>query len=326
MIDFPSLFPGATVLTLEQNYRSTSPILDTTNKLIALATNRYSKTLFSTRPSGSMPQFVTCKDEDFEARFVVNKVLEHLEQGIGLRKQAVLFRAGSHSAALEIALVKNDIPFHKYGGLKFLEAAHVKDFVSLVRILENPRDEMAWFRVLNLFDGVGPATAAAVFERLGSGGFALDALDSLSLPSPADGHVGSLIELLKGILCNEKLGLSVQLERVAAFTVPCSKRTTKITSRARPTSSISCNWRPPFPRAPSFCLRSYSILRCRPAIWPGRRCAMRIISFCPPFIRQKEANGMRCISFMRPTAACLPTCRQTRPTIWKRNCALRMWP
>ena len=95
---------------------------------------------------------------------VIERVLKHYEEGIPLRKQAVLFRAGSHSASLELALLKKEIPFHKYGGLKFLEAAHIKDFVSLIRILENPRDEMAWFRVLQLFDGVGPATASAIFD------------------------------------------------------------------------------------------------------------------------------------------------------------------
>ncbi len=220
MLDFPALFPGTTLVTLEQNYRSTPQILAATNTLIAQAKERYSKTLFSTRPGGSTPQLVTCKDEEFEADFVVRRVLEHLEQGTPLRRQAVLFRASSHSAALEIALAKRDIPFHKYGGLKFLEAAHVKDFVAILRITENPRDEMAWFRVLNLLDGVGPATAGAVFERLDSAGFSLDALKSLPLPSPADREVAALAGLIADCACGAEPALAVQLERVAAYYVP----------------------------------------------------------------------------------------------------------
>ncbi len=220
MLDFPALFPGAAVIPLEQNYRSTSQILATTNRLISQAKDRYSKTLFSTRPAGSLPQLVTCKDEEFEAEFVVGRVLAHFEQGIALRKQAVLFRAGTHSVALEIALMKKDIPFHKYGGLKFLEAAHVKDFISIIRILENLRDEMAWFRVLNLMKGVGPSTATAVFERLSANGYGLDALDSMPISSPADHEVDALRKLLRGILDEAEIGLSVQLERAAAFYGP----------------------------------------------------------------------------------------------------------
>src|SRR5271157_2972559 len=220
MLDFPALFPGAAVIALEQNYRSTPQILASTNRLIAQAKERYSKTLFSARPGGSLPQLVTCKDEEAEAEFVVRRVLEHLEQGTPLRTQAVLFRASSHSAALEIALVKKDIPFHKYGGLKFLEAAHVKDFVAILRIMENPRDEMAWFRVLNLLDGVGPATAGAVFERLDGAGFSLDALKSLPLPSPADRDVAALAGIIAGCAGGAEPALSVQLERIAAYYVP----------------------------------------------------------------------------------------------------------
>jgi DNA helicase-2/ATP-dependent DNA helicase PcrA len=220
MLDFPTLFPSAVVVTLEQNYRSSSQILGTTNRLIAQARNRYSKTLFSTRPAGGIPRFVTCKDEESEARYVVSRVLEHLDQGVALRNQAVLFRAGTHSAALEIELMKKDIPFHKYGGLKFLEAAHVKDFVSFVRILENVRDEMAWYRVLNLFQGVGPATAAIVFERLASGQFDLTALNDPGVPAPADRHVKALCAVLSGIMRDKNLLPPSQMERLAAFYVP----------------------------------------------------------------------------------------------------------
>jgi DNA helicase-2/ATP-dependent DNA helicase PcrA len=220
MLDFPSLFPGACVVMLEQNYRSTNQILDAANRLIAQAAGRYSKTLFSTRSDGALPQLVTCKDEEYEAEFVVTRVLEHLEQGIALRKQAVLFRSGSHSATLEIALMKKNVPFHKYGGLKFLEAAHVKDFIALIRIADNLRDEMAWFRVLNLFKGVGPATAGAAFEHLAKSNFDLESLGSFPFPRHVEGQVRKFMDLLRQTTGPSAPDLSRQLEHMASFYAP----------------------------------------------------------------------------------------------------------
>jgi DNA helicase-2/ATP-dependent DNA helicase PcrA len=220
MLDFPALFPGARVVALEQNYRSTNQILATTNRLIAQASARYSKTLFSTRREGALPQLVTCKDEEYEADFVVRRVLEHFEQGVALRKQAVLFRAGSHSATLEIALMKKNIPFRKYGGLKFLEAAHVKDFIAFIRIVENLRDEMAWYRVLNLFEGVGPATAGAAFEHLAKNDFAVDSLGSFPLPRPVEREVRGLWDLIRENSGPQAPDLGSQLERIATFYSP----------------------------------------------------------------------------------------------------------
>jgi DNA helicase II / ATP-dependent DNA helicase PcrA len=220
MLDFPSLFPGGRIVALEHNYRSTNQILDTTNRLIAQAATRYSKTLFSTRADGALPQLITCKDEEYEADFVVSRVLEHLEQGIALRKQAVLFRAGSHSATLEIALMKKNIPFHKYGGLKFLEAAHVKDFIALIRIVDNLRDEMAWFRVLNLFEGVGPATAGVAFEHLAKNNFDLESLGSFPFPRTVEAQMKKLLVLVRETDGPQSPILSRQLERIASFYAP----------------------------------------------------------------------------------------------------------
>jgi DNA helicase-2/ATP-dependent DNA helicase PcrA len=220
MLDFPTLFPGGRVVALEHNYRSTNQILEATNRLIAQAASRYSKTLFSTRSDGSVPQLITCKDEEYEADFVVQRVLEHFEQGIPLRRQAVLFRAGSHSATLEIALMKKNIPFHKYGGLKFLEAAHVKDFIALIRIIENLRDEMAWFRVLNLFKGVGPATAGAAFEHLVEGNFDMESLGSFPFPHTVEPQMKKFFDLIRETAGPQAMVLSRQLERTAAFYAP----------------------------------------------------------------------------------------------------------
>ncbi|MCK5827312.1 ATP-dependent helicase, partial [Candidatus Bipolaricaulota bacterium] len=166
MLDFPKQFDGTTVLTLEQNYRSVTPILDTANSLIAEASERFTKDLWSERPSQQQPKLVTCKDEAQQDEFIIERVLQHYEEGIPLRKQAVLFRASYLSTSLELELTRHNIPYHKYGGLKFLEAAHVKDLVAFLRLLENPRDEMAWFRVLQLMDGIGPTTAAKILQHV----------------------------------------------------------------------------------------------------------------------------------------------------------------
>jgi DNA helicase-2/ATP-dependent DNA helicase PcrA len=148
MLDFPQQFPGTKIVTLEQNYRSIQPILVTTNCVIAQARERYSKDLWSDRAGEQQPRLITCVDETSQDDEVIRLVLDHYEQGIPLHKQAVLCRAASHSTSLELELTRRNIPFYKYGGLRFLETAHIKDLVSFLRVIENPRDEIAWFRVL----------------------------------------------------------------------------------------------------------------------------------------------------------------------------------
>ena len=167
ILDFPKQFsPPATVVTLEQNYRSTQPILDASNAVIGLASEGYSKRLFSTKLSGEKPQFISAADEPAQVQYAVERILEHREAGIDLKRQAVLFRAAHHSAALEVELARRKIPFAKYGGLKFLEAAHVKDVLCVLRWAENPRDAVAGFRVLQLLPGIGPAAARSMLARL----------------------------------------------------------------------------------------------------------------------------------------------------------------
>ena len=159
ILDFPRQFPSARRITLEQNYRSTRPILDVSNAVIAQARERFPKNLRPVRSGGARPVLLTCSDENEQCVQVCEQVLEHREQGTPLRQQAVLFRTGHHSDLLELELTRRNIPFVKYGGLKFLESAHIKDVLSVMRILENPRDEVSWFRVLQLLDGIGPAGA-----------------------------------------------------------------------------------------------------------------------------------------------------------------------
>ncbi|HEX5435932.1 MAG TPA: ATP-dependent helicase [Gemmatimonadaceae bacterium] len=166
ILEFPRHFPGTTIVPLEQNYRSTQPILDATNALIARAPRGYAKTLRTDRTGGVPPCLVVARDEHEQTRFVVDRVLALHEEGTPLREMAVLFRSGYMSADLEIELANRKIPFEKWGGLKFLEAAHVKDVLAFLRILENTRDEVSWYRVLRLLPGIGDATARSAVDAM----------------------------------------------------------------------------------------------------------------------------------------------------------------
>ncbi|HJX20284.1 MAG TPA: ATP-dependent helicase, partial [Steroidobacteraceae bacterium] len=167
ILDFPHHFaPPAEVITLERNYRSTQPILAAANAVIDLASERFTKNLWSERASAERPQLVSVRDEGDQARYVVAKVLEQREAGLALKAQAVLFRASHHSGPLEIELARRNIPFVKFGGLKFLEASHIKDVLAFLRWVENPRDRVAGFRVIHLLPGAGPATAARLLDRI----------------------------------------------------------------------------------------------------------------------------------------------------------------
>ena len=166
ILEFPQRFPGAVVVKLEQNYRSTPPLLASSNAAIALSPQRHEKTLWSERPGERRPTLRTCLDEAEQSDTLCRTVLRHREEGVPLHEQAVLFRAAHHSDLLEVELTRRNIPFVKYGGLKFMEAAHVKDALALLRILENPWDEVSWFRILQLPDGIGPATARRLMDQL----------------------------------------------------------------------------------------------------------------------------------------------------------------
>lgn len=155
ILDFPAQFPGTKVLPLERNYRSTQPILDATNRVIALASEGHRKTLWSERAQGNKPALVSCLDENEQIEYVIERILALRETGIALKQQAVLFRAAHHSLALELELSRRNIPFHKFGGLKFVEAAHVKDLLAFLRLAENPRDSVSALRILLLLPGIG---------------------------------------------------------------------------------------------------------------------------------------------------------------------------
>ncbi len=191
ILDFPASFtPAAEVVTLERNYRSSAPILAAANAVIAEAPERFTKALWTDRAAAAKPCLATVRDETGQALYVVEQVLAAREAGLRLKDQAVLFRTSHHSGPLEIELVRRNIPFVKYGGLKFLDAAHVKDVLALLRWAENPRDRVAGFRVLQLLPGIGPGTAGRLLDALEAAPRAFEALGALPAPARAEGWAG----------------------------------------------------------------------------------------------------------------------------------------
>ncbi len=196
ILQFPGQFPEATVVTLEHNYRSTAPILAVANAVSAQDRAGFPKRLRTDRPGGVLPELSLPRDEAEQATVVAARVLAAREEGIDLRRQAVLFRTNHDSALLELELTRRQIPFVKYGGLRYLEAAHVKDFVALLRVSDNGADEMSWFRVLQLIDGVGPMRARRIIDHLrgASGRAAPDADLHLERWGEAREHVPATAE------------------------------------------------------------------------------------------------------------------------------------
>ena len=186
ILGFPAQYtPHARVVTLEQNYRSTQGVLDAANALIAEGQRQYRKSLQATRGRGERPRYVTVLDDQAQADYVVAQVLEARERGIALKRQAALFRSSHHSDILELELVRRNIPYVKYGGLKFLEAAHVKDLLAVLRWADNPKNRISAFRTLQLLPGMGPANAGRCFTHFEAAGYAWRALAALAVPSLA---------------------------------------------------------------------------------------------------------------------------------------------
>jgi ATP-dependent DNA helicase UvrD/PcrA len=227
ILGFPDQYmPTARVITLEQNYRSTQPILDSANCLIAESERQYRKNLFSERKDGGKPRYVTVEDGDAEAEYVVESILANRELGMQLKEQAVLFRGSHHSDRLELELVRRNIPYVKYGGLKFLEAAHVKDFLSVLRWAENPKNEVAAFRVLKLLPGMGPANATRCFERLAVGEYLFSVLREFRAPAASKSEWPGFCELLESLSSAEfdEQGWQSQLSAVRRWYQPHLER------------------------------------------------------------------------------------------------------
>ncbi len=184
ILGFPDRFrPRAEVVTLAQNYRSSQSVLDAANALMADAPRQHRKHLLSMRGQGPRPKLVTVDDLPTQAEFICTRVLASREAGIPLRRQAVLFRTGSHSDVLEVELAKRKIPFVKYGGLKFMEAAHVKDLLAVLRWADNPRNQPAAFRVLQFMPGMGPANAKKALDHFVANNFQWASFDKFEPPA-----------------------------------------------------------------------------------------------------------------------------------------------
>jgi DNA helicase II / ATP-dependent DNA helicase PcrA len=197
ILGFPQRFqPAAEVVTLAQSYRSTQQVLDVANSVMAEAPRQHRKYLLSIRGQGARPRIVTVDDLQAQAEFICTEVLKKREANVPLKRQAVLFRSASHSDLLEVELAKRKVPFVKYGGLKFLEAAHIKDLLAVLRWADNPRNTLAAFRTLQLLPGMGPVNARAALDHLESAGHTFAALSSFAPPQTPDIDWRRLIELM----------------------------------------------------------------------------------------------------------------------------------
>jgi DNA helicase-2/ATP-dependent DNA helicase PcrA len=200
ILGFPERFdPPAEVVTLAQNYRSKQPVLDVANAVMAEAPRQHRKYLLSVRGDGSRPKAVTVDELQTQAEYVCTEVLKRREASVPLRNQAVLFRTASHSDILEVELAKRKIPFVKYGGLRFLEAAHIKDLLAVLRWVDNPRNALAAFRALQLLPGMGPVNARAALDHFEAGGHSFEALKGFKTPQPAEIPWERLVKVLMAL-------------------------------------------------------------------------------------------------------------------------------
>ena len=227
ILGFPDQFmPSAQVVSLEENYRSSQSILDSANFLIAESERQYKKNLYSNGKHGDKPHYVTVEDSDAEAEYVVESILENREMGMQLMDQAVLFRGSHHSDRLELELVRRKIPYVKYGGLKFLEAGHVKDVLSILKWAENPKNEVAAFRVLKLLPGMGPAYASRGYEHLARNEFSFCSLREFRPPSATSNDWQGFCQLMESLSAAEvsDSGWQAQLTQVRRWYQPQLER------------------------------------------------------------------------------------------------------
>ena len=214
ILDFRECYPDADVITLHRNYRSTPQILHATNRIIALARERYPKDLTTERPDGESPALVTCRDEDEQAAFVAEEALSLRECGVALQRQAVLFRAAHHSLALELELARRDIPFRKFGGLRFAETAHVKDALAFLRLAENPLDEVAAARSLALVPGIGPAASRRLSAALADSGGDFGVWEAVEPPAAARAIWPTLLALMRSLAAEDASPLPAQMHAI----------------------------------------------------------------------------------------------------------------
>ena len=220
ILDLPNLYaPPADIITLEQNYRSTASILAASNAVIALASERFTKDLHTERTSAEKPQLVTVADDIAQAAYIAEAVLANREAGLALKSQAVLFRTSHHSMLLELELARRNIPFVKFGGLKFLDAAHVKDLLAILRWATNPRDRVAGFRVLQMLPGIGPGIADKAFARIATAGAPFAPLVIFRPPAAAREAWAPFVAMLEG-LHEHRIAWPGELDAVRSWFLP----------------------------------------------------------------------------------------------------------
>jgi DNA helicase II / ATP-dependent DNA helicase PcrA len=222
IIEFPQLYPNVEIIKLEENFRSVQPILDFTNHIISHAVEKFDKQLFTRRGGGELPNIIAATSDNLQSKFIIDKILELREQNVDLKEIAVLFRSSFFSFDLEIELAKANIPFVKFGGMKFVETAHVKDVLAFLRIAANPKDIVSWYRVLLLHEGVGPKTAQKILDEISSMRVTIK-----SRPEDAPGFkyndkIGGLFELLYLLHTKQELP-SEKIQRVIDYYYPIFK-------------------------------------------------------------------------------------------------------
>jgi DNA helicase-2/ATP-dependent DNA helicase PcrA len=224
-MDFPKLFPGAQLFTLEENYRSTQPILTLANEVIDLAAEKYPKTLFTRKMRGPTPVLAKAVDENAQSRFVAQRILELHEEGVPLSELAVLFRSSFHSFDLEIELTRRNIPFVKRGGFKFIETAHVKDILAHLRVMQNPRDAVSWNRLLTLIEGIGPRRSqdliGAIFSQESNG---LEVLKAAATRGAGASGLQDLARLLEELSGDQEMSPGDRLNAVCGYYMPILKQ------------------------------------------------------------------------------------------------------
>ncbi|MGR9169654.1 ATP-dependent helicase [Rhizobium sp. KDH_Rht_773_N] len=224
ILDFPASFsPAANIVTLDRNYRSTQPILAAANAVIDLASERFTKNLWTERESPERPRLVTVRDENDQARYVADKVLDNREEGVKLKSQAVLFRASHHSGPLEVELTRRNIPFVKFGGLKFLDSAHVKDMLAALRFAQNPRDRVAGFRLMQILPGIGPSTAQKVLDHMAEDASPMTALAAMPAPPRSGEDWTSFVSTMQDLKTG-KAGWPAEIELVRQWYEPHLER------------------------------------------------------------------------------------------------------
>ncbi len=222
IMDFPKDFPGTKIILLEENYRSTPEILNFANKIYEGAIDKYDKVLYTRRNSGELPMILAALNDNLQSKFIVEKVLDLREAGVPLKEIAVLFRSSFFSFDLEIELAKANIPFVKFGGIKFVETAHIKDILAFLRVSINPKDLVSWYRILLLHEGIGPKTAEKVLDLIETGKIKIDTDPERYESGKISEKLFPLFKLIF-LLCTRSLPPTEKAEMVVEYYMPIFK-------------------------------------------------------------------------------------------------------